>query len=111
VHRSPGAGVGLLAYSPAWYNTAMTEERTPILYSAAFFAWREENGQPTIHIKPGIVIAFTVEDAQRDGMEGAFVAFPPSDNWTGQGVTLTELPNNIELGHYHVSWQAVRRSP
>ncbi len=84
----------------------MSDESKVKLYAASFVAYREVNGQLTLRVKAGLVIAFSDDDAQRDGMEGARSVFPEAEDWKAHEVTLTEIPRDLSLGHYHVKWDA-----
>ena len=86
-------------------------EPTVKIYSASFMARREVDGQPTIRVKPGLVIGFSEEEAYRDGMEGALVALPVSEGWADHQVILTEIPSSLTLGNYDVAWQAKKINP
>jgi len=88
----------------------MSEEPTVKLYSAAFMARREADGQPILRVKAGLVIALSDDDAHRDGMEGAREAFPVADDWKEHEVILTEIPRGLGLGDYLVTWDAVRNT-
>ena len=88
----------------------MSEEPTVKLYSAAFMARHEIDGQPIVRVRAGVVIAFSTDDAHRDGMEGAQQAFPESEGWKEHEVILAEIPRSLGLGHYRVTWDAVRNS-
>jgi hypothetical protein len=83
-------------------------EPTVKLYAAAFLAWREENGQPTVRIKPGIVLAASDDEAHTEGMGGAFAALPESEGWGQHEVVFTELPKSLVLGNYDVTWEAIK---
>jgi hypothetical protein len=89
----------------------MSDEQPVKLYAAAFLARREIEGQPILRVKAGLVIAFSDDDAHRDGMEGAREAFPESEDWKEHEVILTEIPRSLELGDYLVKWDAARESP
>jgi len=88
----------------------MSDEPTVKLYSAAFMARREINGQPILRVKAGLVIAFSDDDARRDGMEGAREAFPEAEDWKEHEAILTEIPRSLGLGDYRVTWDAVRNT-
>jgi hypothetical protein len=89
----------------------MTEEPTVKLYSAAFLAWHETDGQPTLRVKVGVVLASSEEEAHKEGLGGAFAVLPESEGWRDHQVILTELPDNLTLGDYHVTWRADKMSP
>jgi hypothetical protein len=77
----------------------------PKIFAASFLAWRDEDGQSVVRIVPGVVIAFSLEEAQHDGMDGAYAALPDSDGWKEHQVIVGELPKRMVLGLYRVSWQ------
>jgi hypothetical protein len=84
----------------------MRDESTVKLYAAAFLAYREIDGQLTLRVTAGLVIAFSDDEAQTDGMDGARAAFPESEDWKNHEVFLTEVPRRLALGHYLVKWEA-----
>ena len=83
----------------------MTDERTVKFYTAAFSAWRESDGQVTIQTTPAIVLAFSDEDAKRQGMDGAFAAFPTSEGWRDHQVIYTEIPKELTFEGYRLTWR------
>jgi len=86
-------------------------EPTVKIYSASFMARHEVDGHTTIRVKPGIVLGSSEEEAYREGMGGAFAALPESEGWIDHQVILTEIPDSLVLGTYHVTWRAEKINP
>ena len=84
----------------------MSDGSTLKLYAVAFLAWREVDGESTLRVKPGVVLASSEDEALREGMGGALAAIPESEGWKEHQVILTEIPSNLKLGDYHVTWHA-----
>jgi hypothetical protein len=84
----------------------MSDEPILKLYAVAFLAKREDDGGTTLRVKPGVVLAFSEDEALREGMGGAFAAIPESEGWKEHQVILTEVPSNLRLGAYELTWHA-----
>lgn len=59
---------------------------------------------------PGIVLARGDDDAINRGLAAAREAMPEEDGWRDYDVVIQEIPDQIDLGEWRLTWSACELS-
>lgn len=69
----------------------------PTIYAVSYLACRDG----VVRVTPGIVLAFSEDEAQNNSRTAAFMALPESDGWKDHQVIVAEIP--AEIDRYRIS--------
>ena len=72
----------------------------PTLYAVSYLACRDD----VVRATPGIVLAFSKDEAQSKGASAALLALPESDGWKEHQVVVAEIPAVIDRYRIDVSF-------
>ena len=76
------------------------------LYTITLLAWRHEDDEYRLRVKPGIVLATSHDDAIARGLAACKAsAYPASEGWGNHQVVAAEVPSPLELDGYTLTWQ------
>jgi hypothetical protein len=76
------------------------------LYAAAITARRDRDGETEIQTTAAVLLVVSEDEVRNVLRDAADSAFPPAEGWTDYQASLTEIPDGMELGNYHITWTA-----
>jgi len=83
----------------------MTEEPTLKFYAVAIAALRTGGDQTAIGVQSAVALlpeGVTIGDA---GLAAARSFFPEAEGWSGHHVTATEIPRELTIEPYTITWR------